>query len=140
MKWINSAGVLWYYSHPFKSFVLLVFFFLAPPSFLLHITRRYSSPKSWSQTVFSHRESLGAALFLVHLCSTVEKYKVSRQARSQRRGGETYILGWSAYYFLIIKIIIFKIQREWDMFDNWVVIYQVCAANALLNLESIFLA
>ena len=31
-------------------------------------------------------------------------------------------------------------EREWDMFDNWVVIFQVCAANALLNLESIFLA
>ena len=26
------------------------------------------------------------------------------------------------------------------MFDNWVVIFQVCAENALLNLESNFLA
>ena len=34
----------------------------------------------------------------------------------------------------------YKFEREWDMFDNWVVIFQVCAANALLNLESIFLA
>ena len=31
-------------------------------------------------------------------------------------------------------------EREWDMFDNWVVIFQVCAANALLNLGWIFLA